>query len=110
MNPDLNECIALCYRCAAACDHCVAACLRQTDAEEMSDCISLNQQCAALCRVTAQLLASQSELSEQLCTINSMACQLAGWASQKYQHDHCQRSAELSLQCAEMCMEIGMDA
>ena len=103
MNAELMT-VSLCYRLRPR----AAACLLDADASEMSVCISLNQQCAALCRVTAQLLAAQSELSEQLCTITSMACQLAGWECQKHQHPHCQTCAEICLQCADSCMTVGM--
>lgn len=100
------SCIKACNECAAACDHCSTACLAEQDVGMMARCITLDMDCAQVCRLTAGVLARNSELARQVCALCAEICKECADECARHMHDHCQECAQFCRFCAEECRKI----
>lgn len=101
-----SECIDACYRCADACDHCSVACLSEDNVKEMERCIRLDMDCAAVCRLTAEVMARESECHILVCRLCEKICTACAEESGKHQHEHCQNCAQQCRECAQLCQQM----
>ena len=101
-----SECIDACYRCADACDHCSVACLSEDNVKEMERCIRLDMDCAAVCRLTAEVMARESECHIMVCRLCEKICTACAEECGKHQHEHCQNCAQQCRECAQLCQKM----
>ena len=98
-----QDCIDACNRCADACDHCAASCLKEQDVQKMARCIALDMDCAAICRLSASLMARDSEHAAAICALCAKACDACAKECGSHQMDHCQVCAAACKRCADAC-------
>lgn len=101
-----SDCIEACYRCADACDHCAVACLGEDNVTEMQRCIRLDMDCAAVCRLTAGVMARDSECHTLVCRLCEKICTACAEECGKHQYDHCQECARQCRECARLCQQM----
>ena len=101
-----REAIEACDRCADACDHCVAACLQEDDVKAMARCVALDIDCAAICRLTAAMMARDSEHAMPIATVCAELCEDCGKECGRHAMAHCQACAEACNRCAKACRAV----
>lgn len=84
---------------------CASACLREEDVKMMSECIALDMDCAQICRVTASLMARDSQFSGSLSHACAAVCEACGDECARHQTQHCQDCARACRLCAEACRQ-----
>ena len=89
--------------CATLCDVCYNGCLNEEDVSVMARCIELDRECADICRLTASLLARDSENSEKFLKLCADICDTCAEECKKHEHEHCKECARACEQCALLC-------
>jgi len=95
--------------CVAECNHCAAACLEEQDVAMLTRCIKLDIDCADVCRLTASLIARNSEHAQHLLKECVEICNACANECEKHSHmEHCRMCAQICRQCAEACSHMEM--
>lgn len=101
-----QSCVEACYQCAAACDLCAASCLSEEDPGMMARCIELDTDCAAVCRLTAGMVARNSEMLEMVCKLCEETCEECARECSQHEAQHCKDCEEACRRCAEECRQL----
>lgn len=100
------ELIALLNNCAKECNHCLTACLEEPDVKMLTRCIKFDIDCGEICRLTASLLARDSEHGHHLLKECAEVCDKCAEECGKHARmgmEHCRKCAEACRACAEAC-------
>lgn len=106
MNHKHQEFINKLYECAAACDKCMDACLDEDDIKKMVECIRTDRDCAKITRLTASLVASNSDFAANMVRECEAICKACGDECEQHEMDHCQECAKACHECEEACKEF----
>ena len=107
-NPQMQECIRLCWECRDTCQdtlysHCLPTGGKHAETEHvklMADCIQSCQAAADFMRRNSRLHASECAACADVCEACAQSCERLGDAEMK-------RCADICRRCAKSCREIG---
>ena len=91
-------------KCAIACEHCSASCLNEEHFLMMRDCIRLDRGCADVCKLTASLLARDSQHGIHLLKECAEVCKKCAEECGTHNSSHCLECATACRTCADLCL------
>ncbi|HEX2969607.1 MAG TPA: four-helix bundle copper-binding protein [Bacteroidales bacterium] len=96
------------HECAVDCIHCANACLEEDNVKDLVKCIKLDKECADTCLFTAEMLAGNATLSEEILNLCVKICDSCGDECEKHAShmEHCRICAESCRSCAEECRSL----
>ena len=99
--------IRACSACAVACDACTEACRQAADPQPLRQCIERCHDCADVCRLTALLMARESEWATTLCGLCARLCLACAEECARHPLPQCQECAQTCQHCADECEALG---
>jgi hypothetical protein len=108
----ITSCIKACYACSEACTLCGDACLAEEEVAHLRRCIRTCLDCAAICEVTGQVVARQTEPSQNMLRKQleacAEACNICAVECERHagMHDHCRLCAQSCRACEKACQEL----
>jgi hypothetical protein len=93
--------------CAVECEKCATACLNEKEVHMLAVCIMNDRDCADICRLTATLLARNSEHAKHMIPECIEMCKKCAAECEKHNHmEHCKKCADACLKCMEACKNM----
>jgi hypothetical protein len=81
--------------CADACDRCYNGCLNEEDVSIMTRCIELDRECSDICRLTASIIARDSENTDKFLRLCAEICEICAEECEKHNKSHCKLCAKI---------------